>query len=50
VLELSGKHVIVSDYRTLDVPHNSFSVLLRYDLQEYLLSAARQMKIPIPFL
>jgi 2-polyprenyl-6-methoxyphenol hydroxylase-like FAD-dependent oxidoreductase len=49
VLELSGKLEIVNDYRTLDIPHNSFSVLLRYDLQESLLTAARQKKISILF-
>jgi salicylate hydroxylase len=49
VLELSCKHEIVSNYRMLDVPHNSFSVLLRYNLQECLLTAARQKEIPILF-
>jgi len=49
VLELSGKREIVNDYRTLDIPHNSFSVLLRYDLQESLLTAACQKKISILF-
>ena len=49
VLELSGKREIVSDYRTLDVPHNSFSVLLRYDLQECLLTAACQKETSILF-
>jgi 2-polyprenyl-6-methoxyphenol hydroxylase-like FAD-dependent oxidoreductase len=49
VLELSGKHEIVTNYRALDVPHNCFSVLLRYDLQRCLLTAARQKQIPILF-
>jgi 2-polyprenyl-6-methoxyphenol hydroxylase-like FAD-dependent oxidoreductase len=49
VLELGGKREIVSNYRTLNVPHSSFSVLLRYDLQECLLTAARQKEIPIFF-
>src|SRR5215831_15408648 len=47
VLELSGKREMVSDYQTLDIPHNSFSVLLRYDLQDRLLAAARQRKTSI---
>jgi 2-polyprenyl-6-methoxyphenol hydroxylase-like FAD-dependent oxidoreductase len=49
VLELSGKREVVSNYRTLDIPHNSFSVLLRYDLQDCLLTAARQKGVPILF-
>jgi 2-polyprenyl-6-methoxyphenol hydroxylase-like FAD-dependent oxidoreductase len=49
VLELGGKREIVSNYRTLNVPHSSFSVLLRYDLQECLLTAAREKEIPIFF-
>jgi 2-polyprenyl-6-methoxyphenol hydroxylase-like FAD-dependent oxidoreductase len=49
VLELSSKHEIVSNYRMLGVPHNSFSVLLRYDLQECLRTAARQKWVPILF-
>jgi 2-polyprenyl-6-methoxyphenol hydroxylase-like FAD-dependent oxidoreductase len=49
VLELSGKREMVSDYQTLDIPHNSFSVLLRYDLQDRLLAAARQKKTSILF-
>jgi 2-polyprenyl-6-methoxyphenol hydroxylase-like FAD-dependent oxidoreductase len=49
VLELSGKHQVVTDYRTLDIPHNSFSVLLRYDLQNCLVTAAHQKEIPILF-
>lgn len=49
VLELSGKREIVSDYQSLNIPHNSFSVLLRYHLQDCLLTAARQREIPILF-
>ncbi len=43
VLDLAGRRQIVSDIGDLPIPHNDFAVVLRYTLQEHLLSAARKV-------
>jgi 2-polyprenyl-6-methoxyphenol hydroxylase-like FAD-dependent oxidoreductase len=43
VLDLAGRHQIVSDLGELPIPHNDFAVVLRYRLQEHLLAAARKV-------
>lgn len=43
VLDLAGRHQVVSDYGDLPIPHNYFAIVLRYRLQEHLLRAAEKM-------
>jgi 2-polyprenyl-6-methoxyphenol hydroxylase-like FAD-dependent oxidoreductase len=40
VLELGGQYEIVSDYGELSIPHNYLVIVLRYQLQEHLLTSA----------
>jgi 2-polyprenyl-6-methoxyphenol hydroxylase-like FAD-dependent oxidoreductase len=48
VLELGGQYEIVSDYGELPIPHNYLAIVLRYQLQEHLLTSARKVA-PILF-
>jgi 2-polyprenyl-6-methoxyphenol hydroxylase-like FAD-dependent oxidoreductase len=43
VLELGGRYEIVSDYDELPIPHNYLAVVLRYQLQEHLLTSPREV-------
>src|SRR5262252_8007854 len=40
VVDLAGRHQVISDYGDLQVPHSYFAIVLRYRLQEHLLNAA----------
>jgi 2-polyprenyl-6-methoxyphenol hydroxylase-like FAD-dependent oxidoreductase len=49
VTDASGKVLSTVDYRRLDVPQNRAGVVLRFELQEYLLEAARAAGIDVRF-
>jgi 2-polyprenyl-6-methoxyphenol hydroxylase-like FAD-dependent oxidoreductase len=44
-----GKHLLASDLSAVDVPHNHAGVVLRFELQEHLLAAAREQGLPVRF-
>jgi 2-polyprenyl-6-methoxyphenol hydroxylase-like FAD-dependent oxidoreductase len=44
-----GKRLSTFDYRTLNIPYNHSAVVMRYHLQEYLLSAAEWAEVQICF-
>jgi salicylate hydroxylase len=43
VLDLAGRHQVVSDYGDLPIPHNYVAIVLRYRLQEHLFHAAEKV-------